>query len=225
MLLAVVFSAGVLHGLAPDHLAAITALSAIGGSARRIVFFALRFAAGHALVIAAAGLAAHFGRGLLPAIWEQRLDIAAGAILMVAGTVLLAALATGRVRFHAHEHGHGGGEHRHFHVHLFSGDTHRHVHGSLAAGLGALFALGGARALLSAIPIAITHTLAESALRVAVFAGGIAVAMALYGLLAGRILRGTSGPTSPAALRFAALLTAVSCVVAGGMTIAGRLHG
>ena len=83
MLIILIFLAGVLHGFGPDHLAAITALSAVRGGTRRLVFFSTRFAIGHAAVIAAAGLAAHFGRGLLPQIWEARLDVAAGSLLLL----------------------------------------------------------------------------------------------------------------------------------------------
>ena len=58
MLLLAIFVAGVLHGLGPDHLAGITAFGTSGGrDARRVVFFSTRFAAGHAVVIAAFGLA------------------------------------------------------------------------------------------------------------------------------------------------------------------------
>src|SRR2546423_11453119 len=171
MLLALIFLAGVLHGLGPDHLAAITALSAMGGGATRLIFFSTRFAFGHAAVIAAAGLAAHFGRGLLPAAWEVRLDVAAGSLLLLAGVATLAALAFGKVSIHSHVHSHphakgasaGGPAHRHLHLHLFFRDAHRHGHGRLAAALGALFALGGVRGLLAVVPIAVSQRLAVSA--------------------------------------------------------------
>jgi hypothetical protein len=218
MLLALIFLAGALHGLGPDHLAAITALSAVGGGARRLVFFSLRFALGHSVVIAAAGMAAHFGRNLLPSAWELRIDQTAGALLLLAGVGLLIALAFGKLSLHAHAHAHAAGEHRHFHLHFFSRAAHRHGHGRFAAALGALFALGGARGLLAIVPIATGQTLAVSALRILMFTAGIAAAMVAYGFAAGPALRfAESRPHFGA--RLAAAMTSVFCIVAGALTL------
>src|SRR4051812_6535722 len=185
MLLALIFLAGVLHGLGPDHLAAITALSAVGGGGRRLVFFSIRFALGHTIVIAAAGLAAHFGRDLLPASWGAHLDEFAGALLIVTGIGLFVALLLGKLSLHSHSHAHSheADEHRHFHLHVFAKASHRHGHGRFAAALGALFALGGVRGMLAVVPIATSATLAISALRIAAFTVGTAAAMVAYGLL------------------------------------------
>jgi cytochrome c biogenesis protein CcdA len=218
MLLALIFFAGVLHGLGPDHLAAITALSAVGGGARRLVFFSVRFALGHTLVIAAAGLAAHFGRDLLPAGWGARMDEIAGALLVLAGVGLLVAVLLGKLSLHAHAHAHDGSEHRHFHLHMFARASHRHGHGRLATALGALFALGGARGLLAVVPIATSETLAISALRIAAFTAGIAAAMVAYGLLASPALR-WSEARSLGSARLAAVMTSLFCIVAGALTI------
>lgn len=218
MLLALIFLAGVLHGLGPDHLAAITALSSVGGGARRLVFFSLRFALGHTAVIAAAGLTAHFGRDLLPAAWGARLDEIAGALLVLTGVALLAALLLGKVSLHSHAHKHDGSEHRHFHLHFFARASHRHGHGRLATAFGALFALGGARGLLAVVPIATSETLAVSALRIAAFTVGIAAAMVAYGLLAAPALKWTESRPHIGG-RLAAALTSLFCIVAGALTL------
>lgn len=217
MLLLLIFLAGILHGLGPDHLAAITALSAVGGGARRLVFFSARFALGHTAVIAAAGLAAHFGRDLLPPAWGARVDQIFGAALVLTGAALLAALALGKVSLHSHPHAHDGAEHRHFHLHFFARASHRHGHGRLAAALGALFALGGARGLLAVVPIATSETLAVSALRIAAFTGGIALAMVAYGVAAGPALRWTESRPYLGA-RLTAALTSLFCIAAGLLT-------
>ena len=227
MLLALIFFAGLLHGLGPDHLAAITALSAVGGGPRRLVFFSTRFALGHAVVIAAAGLVAHFGRDLLPERWEVCLDVAAGSLLVAAGVAMMVALMLGKIRVHAHshEHEHGTTPHHHFHLHFFSQASHRHGHGRIAAALGALFALGGVRGLLAVVPIAVSQTLAISTLRVAAFTLGIVVAMVGYGLIAGPALRWTSRWTTSRPLfaaRLAAAMTSLFCIAAGLLTISSH---
>jgi len=218
LLLALIFFAGILHGLGPDHLAAVTALSTVAGGARRLVFFSLRFALGHSAVLAAAGLAAHFGRDLLPAAWGARLDQVAGSLLVLTGVGLLVALALGKVSLHSHAHAHGAGEHRHYHLHFFSRARHEHGHGRLAAALGALFALGGARGLLAVVPIATSETLLISAVRIAAFTIGIAAAMVAYGLLAGPLLRWTEARPRIGA-RLATALTSLFCIAAGTMTL------
>lgn len=218
MLLALIFVAGMLHGLGPDHLAAITALSAVGGGARRLLFFSLRFALGHTAILAAAGLAAHFGRGLLPLAWGARADELAGTLLVLAGLALLAGLLLGKVSLHSHPHAHGAAEHRHFHLHFFARASHRHGHGRVAAALGALFALGGARGLLAVVPIATGATLAVSALRIAAFTAGIALAMLAYGLLAGPVLRWTEARSRFGA-RLTTAMTSLFCIVAGTLTL------
>src|SRR5687767_7522016 len=48
MALLTIFAAGVLHGLGPDHLAAISGFgAATGAGATRLALFAIRFALGH----------------------------------------------------------------------------------------------------------------------------------------------------------------------------------
>src|SRR5215470_14862507 len=182
VLLAAIFAAGLLHGVGPDHLAAISTFGfAVGHNFRRVVFFAVRFAGGHALVLGLAGVLGHFGRILLSPAWERRFDLSAGGLLVFTGLLALWALITGRVKIHEHGHMHGAAHHDHYHLHLGLGDSHtaahenkhpeqhQHLHGGLAASLGVLFALGGTRSLLAVVPIAISQTLAITILRVSVF--------------------------------------------------------
>jgi hypothetical protein len=217
LLLVAVFLAGVLHGLGPDHLAAITAFGAASGRFTRLTFFSLRFAAGHAFVILLAGLAGFFGLHLVPPAWEHGFEIGVGALLVAAGVALLGALLTGRLVVHAHPHDHQTGRHGHYHVHLFGRAGHAHAHGRFAALLGALFALGGTRSLLAIAPIALSATLAESLLRIAVFAFGIVVAMVLYGWLAGDAVRRFSQPSG------SLLPQRAACALAGAFSVAAGL--
>jgi hypothetical protein len=219
LLLGAIFVAGVLHGLGPDHLAAITAFGTAGGrDTGRVVFFSTRFALGHAVVIGAAGLLAKFGRLMLPAVWERRFDVATGGLLVVTGIVLLGALASGRISLHAHEHLHTPGKHRHFHLHWFGAQRHQHGHGSFAALLGAMFAVGGARGLLAIVPIALASTMLVSIVRIGAFVVGIIVAMVAYGLATQHLLSRTQ---SPFLLRASSYVAAIFCVVAGILVLQG----
>ena len=231
VLLTMIFVAGVLHGLGPDHLAAITAFGAITGhSFRRMAFFSVRFALGHAVVICVAALLAHFVRVTLPLTWERGFDLAAAALLLVTGFALALGLITGRLSVHAHSHHHhGSGEHRHVHAHFGEQAEHRHGHGRLAFLLGGLFAMGGARSLLLIVPVALAQTFAVSMVRIAAFTIGIVVAMSAYGLLAGNLLtRSNQADGSFRKQRLVFRLTtagvALFCVVAGLLTLSERLH-
>jgi ABC-type nickel/cobalt efflux system permease component RcnA len=226
LLLSMIFFAGVLHGLGPDHLAAITAFGAVAGrSFRRITFFSIRFAAGHAVVLAAAALVAHFGRTALPLSWERRFDLAAAGLLLLTGIVLLVALAMGKVSIHAHAHEHPGGVHEHFHAHFHGKEEHGHRHGKLAFALGGLFALGGARSLLVIVPVAVAGTAFVSFLRIATFTIGIAASMVAYGLAASSVLGKTSEAIGNQRLFFRLSTAAVAlfCIIAGLITLGERL--
>lgn len=220
-ILGAIFVAGVLHGLGPDHLAAITAFGTRGGNdTRRIVFFSTRFALGHAVVIIIAGLTAKFGRVMLPPVWEHRFESAAGWLLIVTGIVLFAGLITGKFSLHAHEHHHEVGHHQHLHSHFVVPQKHEHRHGTFAAVLGAIFALGGVRALLIVVPVAMAHTVTESIIRIAAFVLGITLAMVSYGIATQKTLTFFAG-TSRNLMRASSYFAAVFCVGAGWAVLAG----
>ena len=231
MLLALIFLAGVLHGLGPDHLAAISALSAARGSdSHRLLFFSTRFALGHATVLGVAGVATHFLRLSMPAAWEHGFEMATGWLLIASGAAMLLALAAGGLTVHSHPHQHSDGAHHHFHAHLFGAREHRHSHGKLAATLGGLFALSGTRSLLAVVPAALAPTALISFLRIGIFTAGIVAGMAAYGLVAGgalsRLERPAGAPASGgglAAARAAFLLSGGLCLAAGIAGVAGIL--
>ncbi len=220
-ILGAIFVAGVLHGLGPDHLAAITAFGTRGGNdARRIAFFSTRFALGHAVVIVIAGMAAKFGRVMLPPLWEHRFESAAGWLLIFTGIVLLAGLITGKFSLHAHEHHHHVGHHQHLHSHFVVPQKHEHRHGAFAAVLGAIFALGGVRALLIVVPVAMAHTVTQSIIRIAAFVLGITLAMVSYGIATQKTLSLFAG-TSRNWMRASSYFAAVFCIGAGWAVLAG----
>lgn len=223
LLLGAIFLAGILHGLGPDHLAAITAFGTRGGNdTRRIVFFSTRFALGHALIIIVAGLLAKFGRVMMPPVWEHRFEAGAGWLLVVTGVVMVAGLVSGKFSLHTHEHDHTKGHHQHLHTHLSQPQSHQHRHGIFAAALGAVFALGGVRALLIVVPVAMAQTLTESVLRIAVFAVGITAAMVAYGLGTQKALTSLTG-NSVRWARLSSYIAAVFCIAAGWAVLVGKI--
>ena len=230
LLLSVLFFTGIIHGLGPDHLAAITAFgAAVGRDFRRVVFFAVRFALGHAVVLALAGLVGHFGQKLLPERVETAFEIGAGALLAFCGLLLLGGLLTKKIRVHEHHHHHEGKVHHHFHLHVAAFQKHEHVHGMAAFGIGALFAMGGARSLLTVLPIAFGHTLFESLLRVAAFCAGIILSMVAYAWVTRYALESASRFTVSESghrrlLLGSAYAIALFCIVAGAYTVQGQIH-
>jgi nickel/cobalt transporter (NicO) family protein len=230
LLLAILFSMGLIHGVGPDHLAAITAYGAAAGrDFRRLVFFAVRFAIGHAAVLAGAGLLAKFGSMYLPEKVEHGFEIGAGSLLVFTGLLLLGMLLAGKIKVHTHHHHHSGQIHHHFHLHMISLQKHEHAHGTLAVGLGALFAMGGARSLVTVLPIAFGHTFTESLFLVAAFSLGIIASMVAYAWVTQFALTRISRyANSDAHHRWIMLASAYGvalfCVITGAITIQGQLH-
>jgi hypothetical protein len=224
-MLALIFAAGILHGLGADHLVAITAVAAAGGGFQRITVFAARFALGHALVIVLAAAVAFFGKRYLPPLWEKNFELMAGVSLLLGGVVLLVGLVTRRISLHSHHHEHEGVPHRHLHFHFSRVESHRHVHGIFTVLLGAMFALGGARTMLVATPIVLARDGFEFVLRIAAFITGIVIAMTLFGVLARLFLDGGKFLGDPLArMRRLSFLTACLCIAAGLWTIASRIQ-
>jgi len=228
ILLLIAFATGVLHGIGPDHLAAITAFSAVAeGDFRRITFFSIRFALGHVIVLGVAGVLAKFGSLFLPERWERMFEVGAGGLLVIFGVLLLIALLSGVIRVHTHEHVHDHSVHGHFHFHWSGLEKHEHLHGNMAPlVLGGLFALGGARSLIIALPVALAPTVLESLLRVAAFAFGIVFAMVAYAYVTQRGLqfltsRAGHGHYSRRIMLGSAYVIAVFCVVSGVLVIRG----
>ncbi|HVE85968.1 MAG TPA: hypothetical protein VND93_24095, partial [Myxococcales bacterium] len=125
---------GLLHGLGPDHCAAIATLGS-GGGRRKPLRVALSFAWAHTVVLGAlAGACLALGVGLSEAFerWAERL-----------GGFVLVGLAVSAVLFPGTLH--------HGHPNL-PPHGHDHRHPQLGSVAGALMAVSGARALALALP-------------------------------------------------------------------------
>jgi hypothetical protein len=154
---------GFLHGLGADHLMAIAALSLATplGPARyaRAFGLALRFAVGHAVLLAlGAGLVLFFG-WQIPVRFEQGGEFVGGCLLIALGVAVGWLTVSGRLYVHSHVHDggdHAAHSHWHLHVNWWRGRPHSHrpsIHTVLPGVLGAVFAVSGLRALILSLPL------------------------------------------------------------------------
>jgi hypothetical protein len=179
---------GFLHGLGADHLMAIAALSlhpaaeAPAAKRARALGVAVRFAIGHAVLLAAgAGALVALGWSL-PLMFERAGEMLGGVLLVVLGAVGLWGVVAGRVYGHTHTHAHEDAPHWHLHI----GRRDRHpvpgAHSHLPTLVGAAFAVSSLRALtllpfgIGAAPLPILLGL------IGVFAAGILLSMSLFGV-------------------------------------------
>ena len=211
---------GFLHGLGADHLMAIAALSLATplGPARygRAFWLALRFAIGHALLLAiGASLVLFFG-WQVPARFEQGGEFLGGCLLIVLGLIGGWLAYSGRLYAHSHAHPHGAdGLHSHWHLHLGRQHSHRPaIHTALPGVLGAVFAISGLRALILSLPLwSTSHAFSTLLFLVMLFAIGILASMSLFGIVLAHTLadRRMTGHVA----RFAAAATALGSLALG----------
>lgn len=197
LLISSTFVLGFLHGLGADHLMAIAALSlgSAGETAAiqraRAIGIAVRFAAGHALLLAlGAGALITLGWSL-PIVVERGGEMMGGTLLIVLGIAGLWGLASGRVYGHMHR---GAFEAQgHWHMHVGRQDRHPlpSAHSHLPTIIGAAFAISSLRALTllegfsegaAAAPLPFVLGL------VGVFGLGILLSMSLFGVALARLL-------------------------------------
>ena len=174
---------------------AIAALSVHGAggsvSRARALGVAGRFAAGHALLLSGGAATIVLAGWSIPAAFERGGEILGGALLIGMGGVTLAGLLSGRLYGHSHRHGREPQPHWHLHV----GRPDRHpaagVHSHVPTMVGAAFAVSSLRALAMLTPFGAglesTSLLLLLGL-IAVFAVGILLAMALFGVALSRVL-------------------------------------
>jgi hypothetical protein len=193
LLISSTFALGFLHGLGADHLMAIAALSlgTAGESASaqraRAVGIAVRFAAGHALLLGlGAGALIALGWSL-PIVVERGGEMLGGSLLVALGGVGLWGIAAGRVYGHTHQFP------AQFHLHIGRQDRHPlpSAHSHLPTIVGAAFAISSLRALTllegfseraEAAPLPLILGL------VAVFGVGILISMSLFGVAFARLM-------------------------------------
>jgi hypothetical protein len=180
ILIATALFLGFLHGLGPDHLMAIAALSVDDRSPRRAISVAMRFALGHGLLLTiGAGLIVLVGWTLPPGV-ERGGEMLGGGLLVVMGIVTLQHL-----RRHQHD------QHHHQHDQHLLHDQHDQHHSHLPTMVGAAFAVSSLRALAMLTPFGTRLGAAPLPLLIAliaVFAVGILLSMTLFGVFLARVL-------------------------------------
>jgi nickel/cobalt transporter (NicO) family protein len=221
LLLASALFLGFLHGLGADHLMAIAALSAVGATESaalqrsRTLGVAVRFAIGHALLLALGAGALLLLGWSLPLVFERAGEMLGGTLLIVLGGVGLWGVRAGRIYGHTHRHGNEAAPHWHLHI----GRPERHpipaAHTHLPTIVGAAFALSSLRALTILAPFG--GDLGPAPLRtiivlIAVFAIGILLSMSLFGMAFARAM---SAAFTARLGQAAAMLMAVTSIALG----------
>ena len=225
LLLTSALALGFLHGLGADHLMAIAALS-LGASGdspalrrTRALGVAVRFAVGHAMLLAVgAGSLIVLGWSL-PLVVERGGEMLGGILLILFGALGLWSVAAGRV--YGHTHGQGRGSH--FHLHVGRRDHHPlpSAHSHLPTIVGAAFAVSSLRALTMLAPFgsrAETASLPTLLVLIAVFAMGILMSMSLFGVAFARLMSATAMQRLG---RAAGAITAMASITLGVFWIAG----
>jgi cytochrome c biogenesis protein CcdA len=180
---------GAVHGVGPDHCAALASLLARDARGHTAVRTSLRFGLGHALALGGLTGAAVSAGWLIPASWERAAEIGGGILLIVLG--LLAMRRSGlEVVVHRHPHQHEGGGHEHWHAHVGRNPrSHRHPH--VATIIGGAFALSGVRALVLMLPATIVagESWWTAVLFIGCFGLGVMGAMTAFGIAFRALLR------------------------------------
>ncbi len=192
---------GLLHGVGPDHCAAVATLGTHSNGGRRGAFAtALRFAIGHAVVLGGVALfCLMLGVGISET-FERFAEIAGGTVLVA---LALAALFFPSVLSHGHPH--------------LPGHDKSHSHAPSARGLsvssaaGALMAVSGVRSLLIALPpLVVGGTFSLSAWAyLPGFALGILISMGVVGVLVAEGIQRTSQRIRPIIERGVAVFSAL----------------
>jgi high-affinity nickel permease len=184
---------GFLHGLGADHLMAIAALTVRGDDSlairrTRALGVAVRFAAGHALVLALGASAVIVAGAAIPEGVERSGELLGGVVLIALGVGGLAAALAGRFYVHAHPHAADPGA---WHLHLGPPRAHAPGHSLLPGVLGAVFAVSSLRALSTLAPFGGSvagAAISQLVLLIALFAVGVLISMSLFGVALARTL-------------------------------------
>jgi len=170
---------------------AIAALSVgAGGDApavkrARAFGIAVRFAVGHALLLALGAGAIILLGWSLPIVVERGGELLGGFLLIGLGVIALWGVVAGRV--YGHTHLHGREEAPHWHLHIGRRDQHPvpGAHSHLPTIIGAAFAVSSLRALTLLAPFGDRVGGAPLPMLlglIAVFAAGILLSMSLFGV-------------------------------------------
>lgn len=159
---------GVTHGIEPDHVAGIAALTHDAEDSVLSALVGSCFATGHALLVVVWIVVADVlvGATSFPPVFERFGTLFVGVVL--AALSLYLGVTGTRKLVHRHRHDHGEGTHSHYHVHLpaalrlgsGSEGEHTHDHTTLAylkiGTIGALFTLSPPVSMIAFISVTVS---------------------------------------------------------------------
>lgn len=190
---------GVTHGIEPDHVAGVTALTHEADNPRLSALVGACFAAGHVALVVVWIAIAHLllGTTAFPAVFETFGMVLVGIILSIL-SLYLGISGTRRI-LHKHGHIHDRQPHSHYHIHIpaflrLHTNAHNHAHTALEylkiGTIGALFTLSPPVSMIAFISVTAPET--ELVLLVGIviaYTIAIIVTMAGIGGAAGSVFR------------------------------------
>jgi ABC-type nickel/cobalt efflux system permease component RcnA len=149
LIIATAFMLGLGHSLDPDHIVAVSTILCKCTSLRKSVVSATAWGAGHSVTVLLIGLLVLALRISIPDSVVQLFELAAGAMLVVLGALLLRPIIAQRI--HTHHHRNASGDSSQTHSHLKEDKkglvhSHNHVHKSVFTGI--LQGMAGSAALM-----------------------------------------------------------------------------
>ncbi|MCU0618451.1 MAG: sulfite exporter TauE/SafE family protein [Gemmatimonadaceae bacterium] len=171
LLMATALALGMLHTVAPDHLAAVGVFVSRRPDWRDAARHGARWGIGHSLSILLVGGVAVVSAVRIPPALEPRLEQAVGLMLVGLGVLAWRRAAQGHPPAHAAD-----------------SPSHAHDEGTLL-GIGMVHGLAGSGALVAALPAATARSHAEAFVYLAAFGVGTVVAMAVLAVGLGALIR------------------------------------
>lgn len=202
-------TAGFVHALEPDHMAAVTAFVSRTPRPREAVGFGVRWGVGHSAAILGVGGVLILLDLRIPAGVARGLEFGVGTLLLGLGLVLLWRI------LHRKAHGLAGN----------GAPDHPHTHDHAASGwVGVVHGLAGTAPLLAVLPVALSRSPWDAGGYLVLFGVGTTLAMALYATVAGLLFHqaGHRAPALGGAMRAA---TALGSAVLGLLWMYGAVGG
>jgi ABC-type nickel/cobalt efflux system permease component RcnA len=220
------FWLGMLHGLGPDHLAAVTALVARGGNTRSASYVGFKFGLGHMGVLGIVCGAALLCKFTIQPGFERTAEVFGGILLIAIGISMCRDLGGVQVYAHRHVHQHDGTVHEHVHLHVGDKDApHQKQHGHPHMGtlFGGLFAFSGARAMLTTVAVVVAKLPSVPVLiaYILLFGAGIILTMSVYGAIVARFYK--VAERHELVFRGATMMTMIATIGIGMYWIADRV--
>ena len=186
---------GLAHSLDPDHVVAVSTLLCHNKSLRKSITSATVWGIGHSTVLFIIGSLVLTLSIVIPQSVLKLFDVAAGALLIILGALVLKPLIEEKIRpravFHEHTHSHLHSD-PHIHSHDHDNDNHHgHTHLHKSAITGALQGLGGSAALML-VTLSTVSSVEVGAVFIFLFGVGVILGMVGIACLVGSVMAYTA---------------------------------